>query len=41
VNLYLQPLLQGAVILVAVFLDGLRQARLRSLRRRVIRPRAA
>jgi ribose/xylose/arabinose/galactoside ABC-type transport system permease subunit len=39
VNLYLQPLLQGAVILVAVFLDGLREARLRSLRRRVIRPR--
>lgn len=39
VNLYLQPLLQGAVILLAVFLDGLRQARLRSLRRRVIRPR--
>jgi ribose/xylose/arabinose/galactoside ABC-type transport system permease subunit len=38
VNLYLQPLLQGAVILVAVFLDGLREARLRSLRRRVIRP---
>ena len=41
VNLYLQPLLQGAVILVAVFLDGLRGARLRALRRRVIRPRAA
>jgi ribose/xylose/arabinose/galactoside ABC-type transport system permease subunit len=41
VNLYLQPLLQGAVILVAVFLDGLRQSRLRSLRRRVIRPRTA
>lgn len=41
VNLYLQPLLQGAVILIAVFLDGLRMARLRSLRRRVIRPRAA
>ena len=40
VNLYLQPLLQGAVILVAVFLDGLREARLRALRRRVIRPRA-
>jgi ribose/xylose/arabinose/galactoside ABC-type transport system permease subunit len=39
VNLYLQPLLQGAVILVAVFLDGLREARLRELRRRVIRPR--
>jgi len=41
VNLYLQPLLQGAVILLAVFLDGLREARLRSLRRRVIRPRTA
>jgi ribose/xylose/arabinose/galactoside ABC-type transport system permease subunit len=41
VNLYLQPLLQGAVILMAVFLDGLRMARLRSLRRRVIRPRTA
>lgn len=38
VNLYLQPLLQGAVILLAVFLDGLRGARLRALRRRVIRP---
>jgi ribose/xylose/arabinose/galactoside ABC-type transport system permease subunit len=41
VNLYLQPLLQGAVILVAVFLDGLREARLRALRRRVIRPSVA
>jgi ribose/xylose/arabinose/galactoside ABC-type transport system permease subunit len=41
VNLYLQPLLQGAVILVAVFLDGLREARLRALRRRVIRPTTA
>jgi ribose/xylose/arabinose/galactoside ABC-type transport system permease subunit len=41
VNLYLQPLLQGAVILVAVFLDGLRGARMRALRRRVIRPSAA
>lgn len=41
VNLYLQPLLQGAVILLAVFLDGLREARLRNLRRRVIRPRTA
>jgi ribose/xylose/arabinose/galactoside ABC-type transport system permease subunit len=40
VNLYLQPLLQGAVILLAVFLDGLREARLRALRRKVIRPRA-
>lgn len=40
VNLYLQPLLQGAVILAAVFLDGLREARLRALRRRVIRPRS-
>lgn len=37
VNLYLQPLLQGAVILIAVFLDGLRGARLRARRRRVIR----
>jgi ribose/xylose/arabinose/galactoside ABC-type transport system permease subunit len=41
VNLYLQPLLQGAVILLAVFLDGLREARLRALRRKVIRPRTA
>jgi ribose transport system permease protein len=41
VNLYLQPLLQGAVILLAVFLDGLREARLRAMRRRVIRPLAA
>ena len=38
VNLYLQPLLQGAVILLAVFLDSLREGRLRALRRRVIRP---
>lgn len=37
---YLQTLLQGAVILVAFFLDGLRKARLRSLRR-VIRARTA
>ncbi len=41
VNLYLQPLLQGAVILVAVFLDSLREGRLRALRRRVIRPTSA
>ncbi|NAZ35756.1 ABC transporter permease [Rubellimicrobium sp. CFH 75288] len=39
INLYLQPLIQGAVILFAVFFDGLREARLRALRRRVIRPR--
>jgi hypothetical protein len=29
------------VILLAVFLDGLREARLQGLRRKVIRPRAA
>ncbi len=38
VNLYLQPLLQGLIIFVAVFLDGVRQLRLESLGRRLIRP---
>jgi ribose/xylose/arabinose/galactoside ABC-type transport system permease subunit len=38
VNLYLQPILQAAIILLAVLVDSLREARMRSLRRRAIRP---
>jgi ribose transport system permease protein len=38
VNLYLQPLLLGLVIFIAVFLDGLRTARMERDRRRIIRP---
>ena len=38
INLYLQPLLLGLVIFIAVLLDGLRQARLDDSRRRIIRP---
>ncbi|MEO1226507.1 MAG: ABC transporter permease [Pseudomonadota bacterium] len=38
INLYLQPLLLGLVIFIAVLLDGLRQARLDDTRRRIIRP---
>ncbi len=40
VNLYLQPLLQGGIIFLAVFLDGLRQVRIEVAGRRLIRPRA-
>lgn len=40
-NLYLQPLLLGLVIFVAVVLDSLRVRRLAALRARVIRPREA
>ena len=39
VNLYLQPLLQGLIIFVAVFLDGVRQLRIEIAGRRLIRPR--
>lgn len=39
VNLYLQPLLQGGVIFLAVFLDALRQVRIELAGRRLIRPR--
>jgi ribose/xylose/arabinose/galactoside ABC-type transport system permease subunit len=38
VNLYLQPLLQALIIFIAVFLDGLRQLRIETLGRRLIRP---
>jgi ribose transport system permease protein len=40
VNLYLQPLLLGLVIFVAVFLDGVRKARVDRHRKRLIRPAA-
>lgn len=39
VNLYLQPLLLGLVIFVAVVIDSLRVKRLAALRARVIRPK--
>jgi ribose/xylose/arabinose/galactoside ABC-type transport system permease subunit len=38
VNLYLQPVLQGLIIFLAVFLDGFRQLRMETMRRRIIRP---
>ncbi len=38
VNLYLQPILQAAIIFLAVLVDSLRQHRLREAKRRVIRP---
>jgi ribose/xylose/arabinose/galactoside ABC-type transport system permease subunit len=38
VNLYLQPVLQGLIIFLAVFLDGFRQVRMETLKRRIIRP---
>ncbi|MFC7702786.1 ABC transporter permease [Plastorhodobacter daqingensis] len=38
VNLYLQPLLQGGIIFLAVLVDSLRQARQAMRRRRTIRP---
>ncbi|SCY65295.1 ABC transporter permease [Paracoccus tibetensis] len=37
VNLYLQPILQGAIIFLAVLADGLRNTRMRSRLRRTIR----
>ena len=37
-NLYLQPLILGLVIFLAVLVDGLRQARLQLRKRRTIRP---
>jgi ribose/xylose/arabinose/galactoside ABC-type transport system permease subunit len=39
VNLYLQPILQAAIILLAVLVDSLRARRLETLKRRTIRPR--
>lgn len=38
VNLYLQPIVQGAIIFLAVFFDGLRSMRMERLARRSIRP---
>ncbi|MBD1204844.1 MAG: ABC transporter permease, partial [Rhodobacteraceae bacterium] len=38
VNLYLQPMVQGLIILLAVLADGVREKRLQSLLRRRIRP---
>ena len=38
VNLYLQPILLGAIIFLAVLADGLRGQRLRARLRRTIRP---
>ena len=38
VNLYLQPMLQGLIIFMAVFLDSFRASRLEMLQRRFIRP---
>ena len=38
VNLYLQPIVQGGIIFLAVFLDGLRAMRMEKLARRSIRP---
>ena len=40
VNLYLQPIMQGAIIFVAVLADGLRERRVRDGLRRTIRPLA-
>lgn len=38
VNLYLQPIMQGIIIFLAVFADGLREKRLLSRLKRTIRP---
>lgn len=38
INLYLQPILQGLIIFVAVFFDSLRELRLAALKKRFIRP---
>ena len=37
VNLYLQPILQAGIIFLAVFIDSLREHRMRQLKRRTIR----
>lgn len=39
-NLYIQPMVQGALIFLAVFLDSLRQGNLAALKRRFIRSEA-
>jgi ribose/xylose/arabinose/galactoside ABC-type transport system permease subunit len=38
VNLYLQPMMQGAIIILAVLADGVRERRMQALQRRTIRP---
>lgn len=38
VNLYLQPMVQAAIIFIAIFFDSLREANLTKLKRRFIRP---
>jgi ribose/xylose/arabinose/galactoside ABC-type transport system permease subunit len=38
VNLYIQPMVRGAIIFIAVFFDSLREANLTKLKRRFIRP---
>ncbi len=38
VNLYLQPMMQGLIIFIAVLLDSLREHRMRQAKRRTIRP---
>jgi ribose/xylose/arabinose/galactoside ABC-type transport system permease subunit len=38
VNLYIQPMVRGAIIFIAVFFDSLREANLSKLKRRFIRP---
>jgi ribose/xylose/arabinose/galactoside ABC-type transport system permease subunit len=40
VNLYLQPMVQGGIIFLAVFLDSLRETNLKALKRRFIRSEA-
>ena len=37
VNLYLQPMMQGAIIILAVLADGLREKRMQALQKRTIR----
>lgn len=38
VNLYLQPMVQGLIIMLAVLADGIREKRLQALQKRQIRP---
>ncbi|NWG15311.1 MAG: ABC transporter permease [Chloroflexi bacterium] len=38
VNLYIQPMVRGGIIFIAVFFDSLREANLAKLKRRFIRP---
>lgn len=38
VNLYLQPMVRAVIIFIAIFFDSLREANLKKLKRRFIRP---